>query len=233
MSQKTRDYMIQILTNVVTDGTGKKAALSGIEVGGKTGTTSADNDRWFAGVTPYYVGVVWFGYDTPQSLQKFSTNPALQIWHDVMEYAHEGLPDAKFEIKTEMVKIQCCLDSGMLATDLCQMDQRGNRTATAYLAPEDVPKLQCTNHTAIQIDTTTGRIANEYCPQSALKTVSALTLRRLYPSAGINVTDQAYCLPYTITATELAEGMFKPATYTLQICTAHTAPTTPATPEIP
>lgn len=230
MSQKTRDYMVHILTNVVTDGTGKKAALDGIEVGGKTGTTSADNDRWFAGITPYYVGVVWFGYDTPQSLQKFSTNPALQIWHDVMEYAHEGLPDAKFEIKTDMVKVQYCLDSGMLATDLCQIDQRGNRTATAYLAREDVPKEKCTNHTAIQIDTTTGRIANEYCPQTSLKTVSALTLRRLYPSAGINVTDQAYCLPYTITAAELAEGLFKPATYTLQVCTAHTAPAIPQTP---
>ena len=85
MSTKTRDYMIQLLSGVVETGTGRKAAIDGIQVGGKTGTTSADNDRWFAGVTPYYVGVVWFGFDTPQSLQKFSTNPALELWTRVMK----------------------------------------------------------------------------------------------------------------------------------------------------
>ncbi|MBR3865422.1 MAG: PBP1A family penicillin-binding protein [Clostridia bacterium] len=233
MSQKTRDYMVQILNYVVTSGTGKKAALEGIDVGGKTGTTSADNDRWFAGITPYYVGAVWFGYDKQQSLQKFSTNPALQIWHDVMEQVHADLPDAKFELKTEMVKVNYCLDSGMLATDLCEIDRRGSRVATAYLAREDVPKESCTNHMAIQIDTTTGRIANAYCPETALKTVSALSLRRLYPSAGINITDQAYCLPYTVTDAELAAGMFKPSTYTMQVCTAHTAPSTPSVPDTP
>ena len=105
MSTKTRDYMIQLLTGVVANGTGRKAAISGMDVGGKTGTTSADNDRWFAGITPYYVGVVWFGFDQPQSLQKFSTNPALELWTRVMTSTLEGYENAKFTLSTEMNKV--------------------------------------------------------------------------------------------------------------------------------
>ena len=118
MSTKTRDYMIQLLTGVVANGTGRKAAISGMDVGGKTGTTSADNDRWFAGITPYYVGVVWFGFDQPQSLQKFSTNPALELWTRVMTSTLEGYENAKFTLSTEMNKVSYCLDCGRLATDL-------------------------------------------------------------------------------------------------------------------
>ena len=234
MSQKTRDYMIDLLTYVVTGGTGKKAALDGIEVGGKTGTTSADNDRWFAGITPYYAGVVWFGYDIPQSLQKFSTNPALQIWRDVMVQVHEELYPAKFEIKTEMVEVTYCRDSGMLATDLCAMDLRGSRVSTEYLAPEDVPKESCTLHTALQICSETGKVATEYCHLYCdVRTVSGLNLRRLYPYSAIYITDQAYCAPYYVTPEELAAGLFKPATYTTQLCTNHIAAPVPIVPEIP
>ncbi|MBQ2866713.1 MAG: transglycosylase domain-containing protein [Clostridia bacterium] len=225
MSQKTRDYMIDLLTYVVTSGTGKKAALEGIEVGGKTGTTSADNDRWFAGITPYYAGVVWFGYDIPQSLQKFSTNPALQIWRDVMEQVHADLPDASFEIKTETVKVTYCRDSGLLATDLCALDLRGSRVSTTYLAPEDVPTQSCTTHIAVELCTDTGRVATEYCHlYCPVKTIGALSLRRLYPYSAIYITDQSYCAPYYVTEEELKAGLFKPATYTIQLCTTHVSP---------
>ena len=139
MSTKTRDYMIQLLSGVVETGTGRKAAIDGIQVGGKTGTTSADNDRWFAGVTPYYVGVVWFGFDTPQSLQKFSTNPALELWTRVMKDVLVEAEPAQFTMTTEMNKVSYCLDCGLLATDLCSNDVRGPRVATAMVEASDVP----------------------------------------------------------------------------------------------
>ncbi len=90
MSQKTADYMLDLLVNVVTgsQGTGARAKIAGIETAGKTGTTDDDYDRWFAGFTPYYTGVVWFGYDRPQVVRGVSTNPALQIWKSVMEKVH-------------------------------------------------------------------------------------------------------------------------------------------------
>lgn len=57
--------MADMLCNAVNSGTGSEARLSGMPVGGKTGTTTNNCDRWFVGFTPYYVGAVWTGYDMP------------------------------------------------------------------------------------------------------------------------------------------------------------------------
>lgn len=215
MSTKTRDYMIQLLTNVVKNGTGRKAAINGIEVGGKTGTTSADCDRWFAGITPYYVGVVWFGYDAQVSLQKFSTNPALELWKRVMSDVLEGYEPASFDISTPMTKVSYCLDCGLLASDLCSYDVRGSRVATAYIAEEDMPKRTCDCHVSVEIDSETGMVANEYCPQENIKSIVLMNFKRAYPSA-VSIGDQGYCAPYDAT-----DGMIKPTPSEYRICTEH------------
>ena len=56
--------LIQGLRSVATDGTARTANFSSQPVAGKTGTTSATRDVWFAGFTPYYTCAVWAGYDT-------------------------------------------------------------------------------------------------------------------------------------------------------------------------
>ncbi len=226
MSTKTRDYMIQLLTGVVTTGTGRKAAISGIEVGGKTGTTSADNDRWFAGITPYYTGVVWFGFDTPQSLQKFSTNPALELWHRVMSSVLEGAEPKEFTLSTEMNKVSYCLDCGRLATDLCAADVRGTRVATAYLAAEDVPKRNCDCHVSVQL--CGGAVANEFCPVETLTSTSLINFQRAFPSSKVfNVTDQIYTAPYELTEDQITQGYIKPGPNSYAVCTVHTEPIIP------
>lgn len=42
-----------------------KFGLSGIEIGGKTGTTNDNTDAWFIGFTPQLVAGVWVGCDEP------------------------------------------------------------------------------------------------------------------------------------------------------------------------
>jgi penicillin-binding protein 1A len=81
-----------MLNKVVEEGTGKRAQLEGVKVAGKSGTTNAYRDAWFVGYTGNYVGAVWFGNDDHTSTNKLTGGslPA-QLWHDVMEPAHQGI----------------------------------------------------------------------------------------------------------------------------------------------
>ncbi|PAF42833.1 PBP1A family penicillin-binding protein [Helicobacter sp. 11S02596-1] len=54
---------ISILKEVVSNGTGRRAKVNGIEVAGKTGTTNNNVDGWFSGFTPSIQAIVWFGRD--------------------------------------------------------------------------------------------------------------------------------------------------------------------------
>ena len=49
------DYLTQQMVNVVSSGTGSRAAISGISVAGKTGTAENETDKdhaWFVGFAP-------------------------------------------------------------------------------------------------------------------------------------------------------------------------------------
>lgn len=96
-SQNTARTMTYMLNNAATYGTGHESRLSNMPVAGKTGTTSANRDRWFCGYTPYYTCAVWTGYDTPETMA-FSGNPATQIWQKVMSAVHADLPRKEFKI---------------------------------------------------------------------------------------------------------------------------------------
>ncbi len=89
---ETITTMVSMMTQVVEAGTGRRAHLDNIEVAGKTGTTNGYKDAWFIGYTGNYVGAVWFGNDdgTPMNNMTGGTLPAA-TWHDVMEYAHQGI----------------------------------------------------------------------------------------------------------------------------------------------
>lgn len=83
----TMTYMMQ---NAVENGTGREARLYNMSVAGKTGSSGDYKDRWFCGVTPYYVAAVWTGFDTPATIN-VSGNPAAQLWKKVMQPLHDGL----------------------------------------------------------------------------------------------------------------------------------------------
>ena len=81
-----------MLTKVVEEGTARRAILPYTKVGGKTGTTNAFRDAWFDGFTGNFVGSVWYGNDdnTPMENMTGGSLPA-QTWHDIMDYAHQGV----------------------------------------------------------------------------------------------------------------------------------------------
>lgn len=89
--------MTDILEGVMSEGTGREAALSNMPSAGKTGTTNSNKDGWFVGYTKYYTTSVWVGYDIPRQLPELTGSgyPA-GIWQDYMQPLHEGLPYADF-----------------------------------------------------------------------------------------------------------------------------------------
>jgi penicillin-binding protein 1A len=84
--------MNNMLTHVLTDGTGRAAQIPGIIAGGKTGTTNGSTNAWFNGFTGNLVCSVWFGNDdnSPMDNMTGGTLPA-QSWREIMLYAHQGL----------------------------------------------------------------------------------------------------------------------------------------------
>lgn len=81
-----------ILNQAVEAGTGKRAMLDGVKAAGKTGTTNAYRDAWFAGYTGNMVAAVWFGNDdyAPTNRMTGGSLPAM-TWKKIMAYAHQGI----------------------------------------------------------------------------------------------------------------------------------------------
>lgn len=178
LSEKAVNYTNYCLTNAVTSGTGAGANFASGYVAGKTGTTSSSRDKWFCGFTSHYTAAVWCGFDTPAKIS-LSYNPASRLWKQVMQPLHKGLKNAKLYDSSKMTSVTVCLDSGMLATDACKNDVRGDRTDKALVYPEDIPSSNCTQHVSLDYCTTGNGVANEYCRMSSAASVVKKSLLKL------------------------------------------------------
>lgn len=144
MTEKTASSMCQLLHSVTkSGGTGVAAALPNVQVGGKTGTTDDNKDRWFVGITPYYVGAVWYGFDEPKDMGYLTSNPALAAWKKVMLEVHEGLAYKAFPGTSNIINVNVCKETGKIATPSC-VDKDGNPTGEILEIPyKDAPYVIC------------------------------------------------------------------------------------------
>ncbi len=150
--------LLQRVTNAAP-GTGTAANLGAMQipVAGKTGTTDDDVDQWFVGVTPYYVGVCWVGYDDqfrrdeegnllydnygrkiPNTV-RYSQYPPPLLWKEVMSKVHEGLEPKDFAGSSSVIALKYCTATGYAATPFCE------NAMTGWYKNENIPSA-CPYH---------------------------------------------------------------------------------------
>ncbi len=86
LQPQTVEYMTELLADVVTRGTGRRANADDV-LGGKTGTSNNNRDAWFVGATPDWIIGVWVGNDdfTPMSAKVTGGTIPAEIFHDIVK----------------------------------------------------------------------------------------------------------------------------------------------------
>lgn len=163
MKETTAYLLRDCLRSVVTSGSaaGFIGVKSSIPVVGKTGTTDNSIDKWFCGMTPYYTGVVWIGYDDNKA--SVGNTAQMYIWNSVMKNIHSSLPGKTFKRPSGIVSAEVCTVSGLVATEACRKDERSGIVKTEIFASGTVPTDTCNIHVTANICSVSGKLETEYC----------------------------------------------------------------------
>lgn len=195
ISEENADIMTLMLQNVVESGTATDITLDKkIACAGKTGTTQNKYDTWYIGYTPYCIGGVWFGYEYPKALTDYSGNKCIEIWDEVMTLIHEKYENgeySEFDISSEIVEYEYCVDSGKAFTSACKIDPRGDRAEVGYFVKGTEPTSPCDKHLAVDYDIVVGGVVIGECPNENTVKVGLINLERKFPMQ-IYVTDAQY-----------------------------------------
>ena len=144
VSEETAFLMAQMLSDVITSGTGYRAREAGFKfpAAGKTGTTNDFHDAWFIGFTPDLVTSVWVGFDKPKTIAPgaYAASMAAPIWGRFMQAAAGDRNAGWIQTPNGIVAVQICKLSGALPTDACHhgvaVSDDGVATETDYVGTE-------------------------------------------------------------------------------------------------
>ncbi|MBZ7944278.1 penicillin-binding protein 1A [Campylobacter sp. RM13744] len=94
--------VLDMMKNVVENGTGRNAKIKGIDIAGKTGTTNKNIDAWFCGITPEIEALIWYGNDNnkPMRYTESGARTAAPVFKDFLTQYIEKFPNTtrKFSI---------------------------------------------------------------------------------------------------------------------------------------
>ncbi len=161
LSPEAANGIYEMLRYVVTNGTGRLVQIRGVDIIGKTGTTSSNKDVWFMGASPQLVCGVWMGYDQPKPLGYGSAGgkwcgpvfreymqQALPIWKarrplEKLVEDSRATEQRRFLAQQykQYVTVRICRESGALATKYCP-ETRQEKFSSAGGAPT----AYCTTH---------------------------------------------------------------------------------------
>ena len=170
MGEKAINYLNYCLYNAANSGTGTAAVFPGMNIAGKTGTTSSNKDRWFCGFTGHYTAAVWCGYNNPEQIRLTGngSNPACRLWKKVMQPLHQGKQNLPLYDGSRFSGYSICTDTGKIASAACNKDVRGgNHTLYAYCYAEDISGAACDQHVLVDFCMTGMGVATDYCRKFA------------------------------------------------------------------
>lgn len=164
-----------LLTNAMEDtikkGTGSTLKFQRIDMSlaGKTGTSTANNDLWFVGYSPYYTAGIWTGFDNNFD-QDANKTYHRNLWRNIMEEVHEvkNLKNIAFERPDNIVSATVCAKCGNLAVPgLCDQalsTDTASKTTTELFAKGTVPTQKCTCHVEVLRCKASNMLAGPNCP---------------------------------------------------------------------
>ena len=161
LKESTAYLLTSAMQDVVTSGTGTAVNFGTTAIAGKTGTTSDENDVWFAGYTTYYTATTWAGYDNNVDLTTSAEQHlAKTMWRNVMSKIHENLPSTNFEKPASVISATVCSRSGKQPVGgLCD-----GTHLTEYFEEGTVPTDSCDVHYSGILCQSDQHPATEQCP---------------------------------------------------------------------
>jgi penicillin-binding protein 1A len=175
LSSETLYLMNSVLQGVVKSetGTGRRANISGLPQGGKTGTSDNNTNAWFIGFTPNLIAGVYIGNDAQNRPLQYqgrtiTSGDAAQIWANIMKRAMEIIDIGEFPTLPEnIINLQVCTETGLLpgptynGTVYNEIFIRGTQ-----------PDIICNYYRAstAKVCKETGKLATSFCPSSSVVT---------------------------------------------------------------
>lgn len=197
--KETTAYLLtSAMQDVVTSGTGTAAnTRDGIQVAGKTGTTSDSKDLWFVGYTPYLTAGVWLGYDQAYEMEGdlYETEHEY-LWSTIMRRIHSelGYESASFTIPDSVGTRTVCSKSGKLVgTPYCT-------AVTEYFDLSALPSGYCNDHIIAEICSKCGKLASD-------KTLAENKVTKEFSSQSQIPTDSCDCEPITADICKVCGGL--------------------------
>jgi len=126
----------------------------------KTGTTNEYRDAWTIGYTPSLVAGVWVGNNdnTPMTAGSAGAMAAAPIWHQFMEEALASYPNEDFNKPAGIQEVTVEKYSNKLP------GANSRDLIKDIFASWQVPTQKDDVHVTVKIDTSTNKIATDYCP---------------------------------------------------------------------
>ena len=174
ISSSTATIMNKLLNNVMVNGTGVHANISGWQTYGKTGTTDSNKDSWFIGGTPYAVAGVWTGYSTPRKTEEYQASFAKKIWKTIMSKYLSNKKKKDFQFDPNVISATFCEKTGLLVNPGTCSD-----TATGWYDKNNMP----TASSSVSEPSSTASSSSEVAPASSSSSSSRVSSASSKPSS--------------------------------------------------